>query len=248
MTHESICGDRVHTGGVRFQRTAPHPPPRPARALKSWRRSTPGWVAQTKSRTGPAVPAKTQRRKKVSKFSNYEYRKQPGFDMNTFEGANQAIPMKTLVIYCFDPRAVEIPRAVAEYFGDEVYPGENILDESGTRVGHTRTLFTETNAGGRAAFALESVAAMDYIFSVQNVVVVHHSFCGTTTLTPELLIEEFHDHHHADISMMFDHDSLAIMDFEESLKYVTSSCFARARQCRNMSSCTASSTKSVPAS
>ena len=39
--------------------------------------------------------------------------------------------------------------------------------------------------------ALESVAAMDYIFHVQTVVVVHHSFCGTTTLTPELLIEEF---------------------------------------------------------
>jgi len=60
---------------------------------------------------------------------------------------------------------------------------------------------------------------MDYIFSVQNVVVVHHSFCGTTTLTPELLIEEFHDHHHADISRMFDHDSLAILDFEKSIKY-----------------------------
>jgi len=138
----------------------------------------------------------------MSKFSNYEYRKQPGFDMNAFEGANQAIPMKTLVIYCFDPRATE-----------------NILDESGNRVGHTRTLFTETNAGGRAAFALESVAAMDYIFHIQNVVVVHHSFCGTTTLTPELLIEEFHDHHHADISTMFDHDSLAIMDFEKSIRY-----------------------------
>jgi hypothetical protein len=39
----------------------------------------------------------------MSKFSDYEYRKQPGFDMNTFEGANQAIPMKTLVIHCFDP-------------------------------------------------------------------------------------------------------------------------------------------------
>ena len=157
--------------------------------------------------------------KEMSQFSNYEYRKQPGFDMETFEGANQAIPMKTLVIYCFDPRAVEIPQSVARYFGDEVYPGENILDESGNRVGHTRTLFTETNAGGRAAFALESVAAMDYIFGVQNVVVVHHSFCGTTTLTPELLIEEFRDHHHADITTMFDHDSLAIMDFEESLNY-----------------------------
>jgi carbonic anhydrase len=155
----------------------------------------------------------------MSGFSNYEYRKQPGFDMNTFEGANQAIPMKTLVIYCLDPRAAEIPVAVAKHFGDEVYPGENILDESGNRVGHTRTLFTETNAGGRAAFALESVAAMDYIFSVQNVVVVHHSFCGTTTLTPKLLIEEFHDHHHADISTLFDHDSMAIMDFEESLHY-----------------------------
>ena len=86
-------------------------------------------------------------------------------------------------------------------------------------LAHTRTLFTETNAGGRAAFALESVAAMDYIFSVQNVVVVHHSFCGTTTLTPELLIEEFHDHYHADITTMFDHDSLAIMDFEKSIKH-----------------------------
>ena len=114
----------------------------------------------------------------MSKFSDYEYRGQSVFDMNSFEGANRTIPMKTLVIYCFDPRAAEIPQAVAAYLGDEVYPGENILDEAGNRVGHTRTLFTETNAGGRAAFALESVAAMDYIFSVQNVVVVHHSFCG----------------------------------------------------------------------
>jgi hypothetical protein len=48
---------------------------------------------------------------------------------------------------------------------------------------------------------------------------LHHSFCGTTTLTPELIVEEFHDHHHADISTLFDHDSLAIMDFEESLNY-----------------------------
>ena len=155
----------------------------------------------------------------MSKFSAYEYRTQPGFDQNKFEGANQAIPMKTLVIYSFDPRATEIPRAVAEHFGDEVYPGENILDKNGNRVGHTRTLFTETNAGGRAAFALESVAAMDYIFGVQNVVVVHHSFCGTTTYTPELLIEEFHDHHHADISKLFDRESVAIMDFEKSLRY-----------------------------
>ena len=155
----------------------------------------------------------------MSKFSQYEFRTQPWFDQDKFEGWNQAIPMKTLVIYCFDPRASEIPHAVAKYFGDEVYPGENILDESGNRVGNTRTLFTECNGGGRAAFALASVALMDYLFNVQNVVVVHHSFCGLTSLTPELLIEEFRDHHHADISSMFDHDSLSIMDFEKSIKY-----------------------------
>src|SRR5580658_4528343 len=155
----------------------------------------------------------------MSKFSAYEYRTQAGFDQNKFEGANQAIPMKTLVIHCFDPRAAEIPQKVAEYFGDEVYPGENILDAAGNRVGNTRTLFAEANAGGRAAAALLSVAAMDYIFHVQNVVVVHHSFCGTTTLTPELMVKKFHDHHHADISALFDHDSLAIMDFKESLNY-----------------------------
>jgi carbonic anhydrase len=156
---------------------------------------------------------------KLSKFTAYEYRTQPGFDQNKFEGANQAIPMKTLVIHCFDPRAADIPQKVAEHFGDEVYPGENILDQAGNRVGSTRTLFAETNAGGRAAFALLSVAAMDYIFSVQKVVVVHHSFCGTTTYTPELLIEEFRDHYHADISTMFDRESVAIMDYEKSLQH-----------------------------
>ena len=60
---------------------------------------------------------------------------------------------------------------------------------------------------------------MDYIFGVQNVVVVHHSFCGTTTYTPELLIEEFHNHHCADISTLFDRESVAITDYEKSLRY-----------------------------
>lgn len=92
---------------------------------------------------------------KKGKFSDYVYRKLPGFDMNSFEGANQAIPMKTLVIHCLDPRGVDIPRAIAEYLGDEVYPGEIITDEHGTRVGSTATLFVATNAGGRAAFALQ---------------------------------------------------------------------------------------------
>jgi carbonic anhydrase len=155
----------------------------------------------------------------MSKFSELEFRTQPWFDQLTFQGFNQLIPMRTIVIYCFDPRAAEVPQAVARYFGDEVYPGENILDEAGNRVGSTRTLFTLTNAGGRAVGALQSVATMDYLFNYERLVVVHHSFCGATALTPEILINRFHDQHHADISTLFDRDSLSIPHFEDSIKY-----------------------------
>jgi len=86
--------------------------------------------------------------------------------------------MKTLEIYSLDPRASDILQAVAERFGDEVYPGEVILDEAGNRVGSTRTLFTVTNAGGRAVPALMSVAEMDYLFQVQNVVVFTTRFAA----------------------------------------------------------------------
>ncbi|WP_321470564.1 hypothetical protein [uncultured Paludibaculum sp.] len=155
----------------------------------------------------------------MAKFNEFEFRKQPWFDQTKFQGFNSVIPMKTIVIHCFDPRATEIPQAVAKYFGDEVYPGENILDQAGNRVGSTRTLFVLTNAGGRALGALQSIATMDYLFAYEKVVVVHHSFCGATALTPEVLIDRFRDQHHADISNMFDHDSLSIPHFEESVKY-----------------------------
>jgi carbonic anhydrase len=155
----------------------------------------------------------------MRKYSEFETRTQPWFDELNFKGFNQAIPMKTMVIYCLDPRAADIPQAVAEHFGDEVYPGEMILDAAGNRVGSTRTLFTVTNGGGRASSALMSVAEMDYLFNVQNVVVVHHSFCGTSSYMPESLFTKFRDHYHSDISKLFDYESLAITGFEKSLKY-----------------------------
>jgi carbonic anhydrase len=155
----------------------------------------------------------------MGKYTEFEIRTQSWFDESGFNGFNWAIPMKTMVIYCLDPRASDIPKAVAEHFGDEVYPGEINRDEAGNVVGSTRTLFTVTNAGGRATSALMTVAEMDYLFHVQNVVVVHHSFCGTSSYMPEGLLKKFHDDYHADISTMFDHDSLAILDFEKSLQY-----------------------------
>lgn len=160
----------------------------------------------------------------MAKFNEFEFRTQPWFDPAWFDRANfqgfsHFIPMKTIVIHCFDPRASEIPKAVADYFGDEVYPGENILNEAGYRVGHTRTLFAVSNAGGRALSALQSVATMDYLFQVQKVAVVHHSFCGATAFTPDTLVNDFHEHHDANISALFDRDSLAITNYEESIKH-----------------------------
>ena len=152
-------------------------------------------------------------------YSEFETRRQPWFDEANFNGFNFAIPMKTLVIYCVDPRASDIPEAVAAHFGDEVYLGEVILDEAGNRVGSTRTLFTVTNGGGRAASALITVAEMDYLFHVQNVVVVHHSFCGTSSYTPERVFQKFHDDYRADITTLADRDSVAIADFEKSLQH-----------------------------
>lgn len=155
----------------------------------------------------------------MTKYAEYEFRTQPWFDQTQFNGFNQAIPMKTLVIHCFDPRATEIPQKVAEYFGDEVFPGENILDEAGNRIGNTRTLFAASNGGGRADQALASIAVMDYLFHIQNVVIVHHSFCGTTAFSPKIFFDKYREEHHTDISPLFDPASVSISHFEESIRY-----------------------------
>lgn len=156
----------------------------------------------------------------MTDFNQYEFRTQPWFKQTEIQDfVRKAIPMKSIVVHCFDPRAAEIPDAVAAHFGDEVYPGENILDEAGHRIGSTRTLFAVSNAGGRAVSALQSIATMEYLFNLQNVAVVHHSFCGATAFTPEILVDEFRQHHHADISGMYDRESLAITHFDESLKH-----------------------------
>lgn len=156
----------------------------------------------------------------MSEFSRYEFRTQPWFDQEHFDGFNRQIPMKTVVIHCFDPRATHIPEAVAAYLGDEVYPGEVVFDESGQfKAGSTRTLFPLTNGGGRAAEALASVAIMDYLFAVKNVVVVHHSFCGATAFTPELLFRAFEERHHTDLSLLFAGEDVSILDFERSIRH-----------------------------
>ena len=50
-------------------------------------------------------------------------------------------------------------------------------------------------------------------------VVVHHSFCGTSSYRPERVFKKFHDKYDADLATMFDYDSVAIVDFEKSLRH-----------------------------
>ena len=65
-------------------------------------------------------------------FDSYVFSKQPGFVEPEIRMAfKQAVPLRTVVVYCYDPRAVNIPEAVARAIPGEVYPGEILRDNSG---------------------------------------------------------------------------------------------------------------------
>ncbi|WP_055135046.1 carbonic anhydrase [Pseudomonas corrugata] len=153
-------------------------------------------------------------------LNDFSFKAQPGFNEPAFrEVFAKAVNLRTIVIHCFDPRASEIPQVVAAHFGDDIYPGENVLDAAGNRVGHTTTLFPVSVAGGRAVAGLQSIATMVHLFGIERVVVVHHSFCGATSFTNDGIVGAFKHEHGSDISSAYDHDSVCIEDFEKSLKY-----------------------------
>jgi carbonic anhydrase len=155
----------------------------------------------------------------VGKFDRYAFSKSLSFnEAETRKAFAKAVPLKTLVIHCYDPRATEIPNAVAKLFGDEVFPGEVIRDAAGNRVASTATIFPIVVAGGRAVDALRSISVAQHLFGIQNIVVVHHSQCGGTTFTASGIIEAFKGEQHADISHLYDRGSICIEDYEASLK------------------------------
>src|ERR1700704_3428728 len=155
----------------------------------------------------------------MSTFDRYAFSASPLFDeAKTREAFSYAVPLKTLVIYCYDPRAVEIPQAVARLLGDEVFPGQVMLDEFGNRVASSTTMFPVIVPGGRAVDALRSITVAQHLFGLQNIVVVHHSHCGATTFTPDGIIDAYRHEHGADISDLYDRGSICIDEFEASLK------------------------------
>ena len=141
-----------------------------------------------------------------------------GFDEAAVrEAFSHAVPLNSVVIYCYDPRAARIPELVAERLGD-VYPGEILLNDQGLKVASTATVFPIVVAGGRAFDALRSIAVAQHLFGIENIVVVHHSYCGATTFTADGIIDAFRHEHDADISTSFPRPALCIADYEQSLK------------------------------
>lgn len=154
----------------------------------------------------------------MSEFAQFAFSAAEDFDEAAVrEAFSHAVPLRTVVIYCYDPRAAEIPGLVAEQLGD-VYPGEVVLDENGRKVASTATVFPVIVAGGRAFDALRSIAVAQHLFGVENIVVVHHSHCGATTFTAEGIIGAFRDEQRSDIARAFPRETLCIADYKQSLK------------------------------
>src|SRR5215469_15296194 len=152
-------------------------------------------------------------------FDAYAFSKQPGFvETEVRKLFKQAVPLRTVVIYCYDPRAANIPRAVAKEMSGEVYPGEIVTDETGKKIASTTTIFPVVVAGGRAVDALRSITVAQHLFGIENIVVVHHTYCGATSFTPEGLIKAFHIEQGVDISSLYERGNIAIADYEASLR------------------------------
>jgi len=152
-------------------------------------------------------------------FDSYVFSKQPGFvEPQMRKAFKQAVPLRTIVVHCYDPRAVNIPYAVAKAMPGEVYPGEIILDAEGKKAASTTTIFPVVVAGGRAVDALRSITVAEHLFGIVNIVVVHHTYCGATSFTPDGIFNAFRREQGADISGLYERGNIAIEDYESSLK------------------------------
>jgi carbonic anhydrase len=152
-------------------------------------------------------------------FDAFAFSRQPRYDETAVRKAfAKAVPLKTLVIYCYDPRAARIPEAVAEALGD-VYPGEIVTGPDGKKVASTTTLFPVVVAGGRGVDALRSVTVAQHLFGIENIVVVHHTNCGATSFTAAGIIDAYRDEHDTDISDLYPRESICIGDYVTSLQH-----------------------------
>ena len=152
-------------------------------------------------------------------FDAFAFSRQPNYhEMTVRKAFATAVPLRTVVIYCYDPRAAGVPHAVAQALG-EVYPGEIITNERGKKVASTATLFPVVVAGGRGSDALRSVTVAQHLFGIENIAIVHHTHCGATSFTADGIIAAYRQEHDVDISDLFARESICISDYVASLNH-----------------------------
>jgi carbonic anhydrase len=152
-------------------------------------------------------------------FDAYVFSKQPTYDEPALRAQfAKAVPLRTVVVYCYDPRAVGIPAAVARELG-EVFPGAILTDDRGKKVASTTTLFEVVVAGGRAIDALRSVTVAQHLFGIEHIVIVHHTYCGATSFTADGIIDAYAREQGADIATLYPRESICITDYPTSLRH-----------------------------
>ncbi|WP_027259979.1 carbonic anhydrase [Leisingera aquimarina] len=152
-------------------------------------------------------------------FDAYAFSKQPGFDEAAVRKEfAKAVPLKTVVVYCYDPRIAQVPRLVAEEFG-QTHPGNIVTDGSGNKIASTTNVFEVCVAGGRAYDALRSVTVAQHLFGIENIVIVHHTHCGATSFTKEGIIDAYKQEHEAEIEQLYPAESICISDYIASLEH-----------------------------
>ena len=152
-------------------------------------------------------------------FDPYAFSKQSDFnEAATRKAFKKAVPLKTVVIYCYDPRAVGVPSAVAKALDREVFPGKIITDANGNKIASSTTIFPVIVAGGRAVDALRSITVAQHLFGIENIVIVHHSHCGATSFTADGIINSYKSEHDADISDLYERGNICIEDYVASLR------------------------------
>jgi carbonic anhydrase len=152
-------------------------------------------------------------------FDEFAFSRRPDYDETTVRKEfAQLMPLRTIVVYCYDPRASGIPVAVAEEFGD-VFPGEVVTDEAGNGIATTGTMLAVVVAGGRAVDALRSITIGQHLFGVENVVIVHHTLCGASSYTEAGILQAFRRELGQDIEGLYPSESVSIRDYRSSLEH-----------------------------
>ncbi|UMB69574.1 hypothetical protein [Mycobacterium paraterrae] len=153
-------------------------------------------------------------------LDRYVYSQSPGYDERAVRAAfHAAVPLSTIAIFCYDPRAAKIPYALSTLLPGEVYPGQVVYDDDGKKVGGTATIMPVVVAGGRAVDALRSITIGHHLFGLRHVAVVHHTNCGTSSFTPSGLLHAYQEEQAVDIATVYDRDDLAITHLEASLHH-----------------------------